>query len=277
MASKGDEVPPQLTSVSSVADARAVELALYQSDGLSESDGVMKAEKLPPVRKEGLKAPRTSSAMPRSSGGTCPESSQEPRPSVVNLVATEVATFFDVFGWLGVPMIIVFLLSAAWTFMRAAIQVHTNEVANSLMNTTEFDNGNFWLLPHPDAAIVYSSVVLLSLFGAGYTGLAVVMLFFYRGGTNYGSETISTPVLNRIETEPGKVRVRTAVPDSSGLRPFPADFAFQRILPSSGSTDPLARTACNSSGNKAIFQRISSARIRAGSGLIQWIEDGMPS
>eukprot|EP00644_Phytophthora_capsici_P009174 jgi/Phyca11/561392/estExt2_Genewise1.C_PHYCAscaffold_60818 len=79
-------------------------------------------------------------------------------------------------------MLIVFLLSAAWTFMLAVIQVRANEMANLMMNTTEFDGGNFWLLPQPDTALAVSSVVLLSLFGAGYTGLAVMMLFFYKTG-----------------------------------------------------------------------------------------------
>ncbi|KAK1942868.1 hypothetical protein P3T76_005505 [Phytophthora citrophthora] len=199
MASTSDQVPTKRTSDVAVADLKAVELALYQSDGINDSKSVMEAENLPPVRNEELKPPRISIVKPRSSAGTCPDSTLEPRPSVVNIVSIEVATFFDVFGWLGVPMIIVFLLSAAWTFMLAVIQVHTNEVANSIMNTTEFDNGNFWLLPHPDTTIIYSSVVLLSLFGAGYTGLAVLMLFFYRGSE---SETVPTPVLTHIQTEP---------------------------------------------------------------------------
>ncbi|KAL4106312.1 hypothetical protein PRIC1_004363 [Phytophthora ramorum] len=106
-----------------------------------------------------------------------------PRPSVIGSVVAEVATFFDVFGLLGVPMIIVFVLSAGWTFTLAVIQVHTNEMANSIMNTTEFDNGQFWSLPQPDTALIFSSVVLLALFGAGYTWLVVTMLFFYRAGS----------------------------------------------------------------------------------------------
>ncbi|KAG6617499.1 Ferric reduction oxidase 8 [Phytophthora cinnamomi] len=80
-------------------------------------------------------------------------------------------------------MILVFLLSAAWTFMLAVIQVLADDMANMIMNTSEFDNGNFWLLPKPKTALVVSSTVMLALFGAGYTGLAVVMLFFYRGGS----------------------------------------------------------------------------------------------
>ncbi|KAL3661502.1 hypothetical protein V7S43_013262 [Phytophthora oleae] len=108
--------------------------------------------------------------------------SLEPRTSVVELVITEVATFHDVFGFLGVPMIIVFALSTVWTFTLAYIQVHATEMANSVMNTTNFDNGEFWLLPHPNEAIVVSSAVLLSLFGIGYAGLIAAMLLFARLG-----------------------------------------------------------------------------------------------
>ncbi|KAG2925585.1 hypothetical protein PC114_g4050 [Phytophthora cactorum] len=43
-----------------------------------------------------------------------------------------------------VPMIVVFVLSAVWTFTLAYIQVHATEMANSVMNTTHFDNGEFW-------------------------------------------------------------------------------------------------------------------------------------
>ncbi|CEG40134.1 uncharacterized protein PHALS_10351 [Plasmopara halstedii] len=106
--------------------------------------------------------------------------SRLPRQSVVSVVAAEVATFFDVFGFLGVPMVFMFILSAAWTFMLAVIQVCADDMANIIMNTTDFDNGKFWLLPRPNDAVIYSSTVLLTVFGAGYLGLAIKMLFFYR-------------------------------------------------------------------------------------------------
>ncbi|KAG2844221.1 hypothetical protein PC112_g2298 [Phytophthora cactorum] len=146
-----------------------------------ESDDVADPKKDQTQQQGSIVAPRDSIVMPRKSGAAMSESSA-PRPSVVNIVAAEVATFFDVFGLLGVPMIIMFVLSAAWTFMLAVIQVHADEMANIIMNTTDFDNGKFWLLPQPESALIVSSVVLLSLFGIGYAGLAVIMLFFYRAG-----------------------------------------------------------------------------------------------
>ncbi|KAG3114603.1 hypothetical protein PI125_g6287 [Phytophthora idaei] len=161
-----------------------------------ESDDVADPKKDQTQQQGSIVAPRDSIVMPRKSGAAMSESSA-PRPSVVNIVAAEVATFFDVFGLLGVPMIIMFVLSAAWTFMLAVIQVHADEMANIIMDTTDFDNGKFWLLPQPESALIVSSVVLLSLFGIGYAGLAVIMLFFYRAGgpseTN-GLHENATPV-----------------------------------------------------------------------------------
>ncbi|KAE9196219.1 hypothetical protein PF004_g20200 [Phytophthora fragariae] len=110
------------------------------------------------------------------------EQSADLEVAVVNIVATEVATFHDDFGFLGVPMIIMFVVSAAWTFMLAAIQVHADTIANAIMGTTEFDDGEFWLLLKPETSLVVASVVMLALFGIGYTALAVTILFFYRAG-----------------------------------------------------------------------------------------------
>ncbi|KAG7400242.1 hypothetical protein PHYBOEH_006580 [Phytophthora boehmeriae] len=109
------------------------------------------------------------------------KTSIEPNASFAETVIAEVASFHDVFGFLGIPMIIVFVLSALWTFALAYIQVHATSMANNIMNTTEFDNGEFWLLPHPNDGIVISSVVMLGLFGIGYSGLVVIMVVFFRG------------------------------------------------------------------------------------------------
>lgn len=111
---------------------------------------------------------------------------------VVDVVAKDVSRFYRIFGGLGIPMLVLFLLSAAWTFMLAVIQVYTTEVANSLMGTASFDNGNFWLLPKPHSALVGFSVALLVLFGLGYVALAVLMLFFSCRGTSTARHELPT-------------------------------------------------------------------------------------
>ncbi|GMF41804.1 unnamed protein product [Phytophthora fragariaefolia] len=185
------------------ADQTDMNSFIFQTDDLAGVEDSKESEEYPSTRHRKSEVPNTtrnSILMLTSSGAIWRESSQEPRPSVAHAVVTEVATFFDVFGLLGIPMIIVFLLSAAWTFLLAVIQVNANEMANTIMNTTEFDNGNFWLLPRPESTLVYSSVVLLSLFGAGYTGLVVAMICCYRGGktnkptkTEYPRSVLSAP------------------------------------------------------------------------------------
>ncbi|KAG6969979.1 hypothetical protein JG688_00005090 [Phytophthora aleatoria] len=135
---------------------------------------------------------------------------------------TEVATFYDVFGVLGVPMIIMFVVSAAWTFMMAAIQIHADSMANAIMNTTEFDNGEFWLLPKPENSIIVSSVVLLTIFGIGYTALAVTMMFFYRAGApkeDLNLDNISEEVVEKQIEPKGNFVQRLIV----WIRELPAD------------------------------------------------------
>jgi hypothetical protein len=182
--SNGDQDPPQTAVKPEVAagEVDPVSLLVSLSDDVDNLDKYQVHSISRPSKQEKPKKQRPSLIKSLSPKRSWTGSLHEYAPAVVNIVATEVATFYDVFGVLGVPMIIMFVVSAAWTFMMAAIQVHADTIANTVMNTTEFDNGEFWLLPKPSSGIVISSVILLSLFGIGYTGLAVVMVFFYRAG-----------------------------------------------------------------------------------------------
>ncbi|OWZ24055.1 hypothetical protein PHMEG_000991 [Phytophthora megakarya] len=153
------------------------------------------------ARSDHIHRSRRGSDKVQSCTGPVSRTSLAPRPSVTELVIAEVTTFYDVFGFLGVPMIIVFALSAIWTFTLAYIQVHATEMANSVMNTTNFDNGDFWLLPRPDDSIVISSAVILSLFGIGYASLILIMLLFARfdhnvtnSDTSDGAKSVGTAV-----------------------------------------------------------------------------------
>ncbi|DBA00530.1 TPA: hypothetical protein N0F65_006434 [Lagenidium giganteum] len=84
--------------------------------------------------------------------------------------------FINTFGWLGVPMVLVFIVCAAWTFILAYVQVYPSETANYIMNTTQFDEGEFWLLPYVSSGITACAVVLLSSYGIGYVGLVLLMV-----------------------------------------------------------------------------------------------------
>lgn len=110
-------------------------------------------------------------------GSSQPNKRMSKLETFTGIVTAEVDSFFTVFGRLGVAMVIVFSLSALWTFMLAFIQIYTNDMANAIMNTTQFDNGQFWMLAQIETSVVASSVVLLFLFGVGYLWLVVYMLF----------------------------------------------------------------------------------------------------
>ncbi|KAE9089712.1 hypothetical protein PF007_g19500 [Phytophthora fragariae] len=134
------------------------------------------------------------------------------RLSVANIFATEVATFYDVFGVLGVPMLILFGVSAGWTFMLAAIQVHADTMANTIMKTTEFDNGEFWLLPKADTGIIIAAVVLLTLFGIGYTALAVTMVFFYHAGVPKEADLAQSRTVSPVAKNSRSSSIQIAIP-----------------------------------------------------------------
>lgn len=100
------------------------------------------------------------------------------RPSTVSTANNLDDSFFDVFGVLGVPMVVAFIWSAVLMFGQAYVQVHPSEFANELMNTSEYDEGGFWRLEKAEPSTVAAATVLLVLFGCGYVLLVVYMLFF---------------------------------------------------------------------------------------------------
>ncbi|KAG7382663.1 hypothetical protein PHYPSEUDO_004633 [Phytophthora pseudosyringae] len=222
----GVEGPPE------VAAANVLPALVLQTDDVAEAGYTTeKLEQRPSstTKTERTRLPRASYTVSRLSRA----SSMEPRPSVVHIISSEVATFYDVFGMLGVPMIAMFVVSAAWTFMMAAIQVHADSIANAIMNTTQFDKGGFWLLPKPDSGVIISAVVLLSLFGIGYTALAVTMIFFYRAGApkeaNLMVEAYSAAAkasedpASQVTTQPGGSKSNFAQRVVAWVRALPRD------------------------------------------------------
>lgn len=86
--------------------------------------------------------------------------------------------FLDVFGLLGIPMVLAFLFSGSAVMVQAFIQVYPNKFANTLMGTTNYDDGDFWLLPETDMAPKVIATLLLVFFACCYYALAIFMLFF---------------------------------------------------------------------------------------------------
>uniref|UniRef100_K3WCD1 WLGC domain-containing protein n=1 Tax=Globisporangium ultimum (strain ATCC 200006 / CBS 805.95 / DAOM BR144) TaxID=431595 RepID=K3WCD1_GLOUD len=120
-----------------------------------------------------LEAPAPAKNFRRHSLGTT-----RPRPTTVHFVREKGDGFYDVFGALGIPMILAFLLSAGAIFNQAYIQMYPSEYANMLMNTTNYDDGKFWLLNEIDSSTVAIATALLVFFGCLYLVLVVYMIFF---------------------------------------------------------------------------------------------------
>jgi hypothetical protein len=78
----------------------------------------------------------------------------------------EELTFLQTFGLLGPPMLVMVLGCMLWTSWLIVLSVAPNAAANFLMNTSEFDNGQFWLIPDE-----WSSLQLFSV--------AVLVFYFY--------------------------------------------------------------------------------------------------
>lgn len=90
--------------------------------------------------------------------------------------------FYEVYGTLGLVMLLAFTLSfLAMVYMTVA-QVMPNWMANFLMGTASLDKGEFLLMSKPSQAIVVTSALMLSVFACLYLWLIVFML-------SYNSET----------------------------------------------------------------------------------------
>lgn len=71
-------------------------------------------------------------------------------------------TFIEAFGKLGVLMLLVILVSMAWTAWLVCLNISPNATANYLMDTGDFDNGDFWLILRPEPILLTFTVLSLS-------------------------------------------------------------------------------------------------------------------
>lgn len=77
-------------------------------------------------------------------------------------------TFVQNFGSLSFPILLIVYVSIAWTTLLLVLNVAPNATANYLMNTTEFDDGSFWLIIDPSASQCALAAVGLGLVLLGY-------------------------------------------------------------------------------------------------------------
>lgn len=139
-----------------------------------------------------------------------PSSHGPPRAAFEPTTDSEESThlsFSKAFGVLGVPLLFIVIVCIAWTSWLILLTIEPNWTANQLMDTAEFDDGNFWL-------IIESAPWMT---GLSFAGQSVVVLFyiyvllkmlFWRD-----SESITTRrILVRVETGRGSRMLMRACP-----------------------------------------------------------------
>jgi hypothetical protein len=77
-------------------------------------------------------------------------------------------SFWDAFGIFGPVLVTIVLISILWTTWLIVLTIVPNETANYLMNTTEYDKGQFWLIVDPEYYVKALSVAGLATVDACY-------------------------------------------------------------------------------------------------------------
>jgi hypothetical protein len=67
-------------------------------------------------------------------------------------------SFCAVFGFVGVSLLFIILVCVVWTSLLIVLTLAPNEAANLLMDTGDFDNGQFWLIVGPEPEVKYLAV-----------------------------------------------------------------------------------------------------------------------
>ncbi|KAG6577843.1 uncharacterized protein IUM83_16792 [Phytophthora cinnamomi] len=85
-------------------------------------------------------------------------------------------SFWQAFGLLGIPMLLFLFISIVWTAWLIVMTLAPNETANYLMNTGDYDDGQFWLLLDQEIGIKLVRIFGLSVVEVGYFHILVKML-----------------------------------------------------------------------------------------------------
>ncbi|POM58586.1 Hypothetical protein PHPALM_36748 [Phytophthora palmivora] len=147
-------------------------------------------------------------------------------------------SFYEVYGYLGIVMLLAFTLSSLAMIYMAVVQVIPNWTANFLMGTDTLDNGNFLLMTKPSIVIVVTSTLMLSSFACLYISLIVFMLSYNSENTinnlaqapnpkslSYRLSQILLPLLKRLQDQTrGVPNDRTASSSSTSSRDALLDF-----------------------------------------------------
>ncbi|KAL4128446.1 hypothetical protein PRIC2_007432 [Phytophthora ramorum] len=183
--SEGDQIPDQPDHVAQ----RRVSLGHVSEHGLatlSKLISSMDSSYTPPRRRSSANvqvqpvssSSRTASLKSKLSGS---RALRRIRSSIRVVYFKE--SFYEVYGYLGLVMLLAFTLSFFAMVYMTAVQVIPSQSANFLMDTEMLDNGEFLLMSKPPITIVVTSALMLSVFACLYLWLIVFMLSYNNEAT----------------------------------------------------------------------------------------------
>jgi len=90
-----------------------------------------------------------------------------------------------------VPLLAMASVCILWTSWLVFLSVTPNRAANLLMNTGEYDNGNFWLISERPASVKWTSIAGLLLVDACFLAVVVKMARFRSARARCGNDSSS--------------------------------------------------------------------------------------
>lgn len=91
-----------------------------------------------------------------------------------------ILSFIDAFGFWGIPVVLILGTCIVWTTWLITIAVAPNQSANWLMNTSMYDNGEFWLIVDKHPGITLACAGSLALVDLCYLVVFVKMLRWHQ-------------------------------------------------------------------------------------------------
>ncbi|OWZ02726.1 putative membrane protein [Phytophthora megakarya] len=88
-----------------------------------------------------------------------PESLIPQDKPLVSPIIRPCASFRDIFGVFGPVLVVIVIISIIWTTWLVVLAIAPNSTANYLMDTTAFDDGQFWLIVDPDFKLKILGVI----------------------------------------------------------------------------------------------------------------------
>lgn len=114
---------------------------------------------------------------------------------------------------------IVAIICIVWTSWLVFLTMAPNEAANLLMNTGDYDNGNFWLINDRAPLVKWTSVIGLAVVDACYIGVVLKLVMFRRAARQNDNDNPrgwNTRLRDALECSPKFDRAQKLYADLTG-------------------------------------------------------------